>query len=829
MRTLALVACLLSGLTSARADTTTSPRAERRAWGLVVCVDHYADSRLNRTDIEPGVVERLSRNLTDPKRFPSLGDRLLILDSRHAGANPDRLATAQRVRQSLANIAQNALPGDDLVVVWISRLCQEQGETRWLTFDADANNIQATSLLTGEIYELLQSIRCRNRLIVVDAVPVPTGWFPTDAFPSAGARIAPLAEWVGPDRLVIGASDGRHQPNQPNPTPSNLFFAKLSDGLAGQADRAGGEPDGWISTTELIDFLREQVPSSLVLGNDPQRWLGRNPSHRSKLDTRRAALVALQDKGELDEADLAQGLKLLERLPRFVEDQRLRQAFIELAAGTKPAAEVQALRRQLLSQRQLDDTQSIAFARRIEQVYAEILKRHVHPDDAPAALEEGCFDLAEAFDCLEEAWVAPAIADILAASPTDANPPLARFRARLGRRPTVQEPAETILVRGMLHSLDPYSAYLAADVFRDTLQQSRGRFTGIGVVLQESPWDRTLRVLMPIPGGPAAQSGLLEDDLILAVDGAATIDIGTEEASRRLSGEPRSSVSLEIARGPKSRQTLAIKREDVPLVTVIGFERQGADWSYWLRSPKNETDPYPFRPAYIRITRFARDTADRLRRILRQLESEGMTHLVLDLRFNPGGLMESAVDVADLFIDDGLILRIRDRQGQDRQRRAVRTGTFRDHQLVVLINGESASGSEIVAAAIEDNQRGIVAGSRSFGKGSIQEIVALPDAQTGLKITSALFLRGNGQNLERFLGGRRPSTDTWGVRPHPKWEWNHYREEVERLRAELARQQYLGAGPQALSNDPDLARVLAQIRANLIVRSPSPAPFNRSN
>ncbi len=147
-----------------------------------------------------------------------------------------------------------------------------------------------------------------------------------------------------------------------------------------------------------------------------------------------------------------------------------------------------------------------------------------------------------------------------------------------------------------------------------------------------------------------------------------------------------------------------------------------------------------------------------------------MTHLVLDLRFNPGGLMESAIDVADLFIADGLIVRIRDRRGAEQDRPAVPLGTFLDLQLLVLVNGESSSGSEIVAAAVQDAGRGTIVGSRSFGKGSIQEILALPDGQRGLKITSAIFLRPNGENLERFLGGRRPAGERWGVSPDPGWE-----------------------------------------------------------
>ncbi|MBY0587592.1 S41 family peptidase [bacterium] len=800
---------LFRGTAAFGADAPPADREPRRAWGLIVWIDHFADRSLDRTDIEPATIDRLHKTLADTKRFPNLAGRLEMLLS-SPGTNAEQFASAANVRRSLERIAKRAEPGDDLLLIWISRHTRGPGETRWLTSDADWNNLPASSLLTGELGELLHMIRCRNRVIVVDSHSAraddPTG--PSD--PSV--LLGPLTEWAGPRRLVVGSNDGYRQDPSKLSAASRIFFTKLTDALAGQADIAGGEPDGWISTTEIIDFLRRQAPFSTVLGYDPNRWIGRNPAPRSKTDVRRAALVSLRDRGELDESTLALGLRLLERLPRFEEDQKLRQAFVALAAGSRSVDELKEQRRQWLGQRQLDDASTVQFSRQASQVYREVLARHVHPEDAPAAMEEGCADLAEAFDVAEEDWVPRAVADILAATPTDPAIPLSAFRSRLGRRPSLTTPAELILLQGMLHALDPYSAYLPRDVFEEIQQQTRSRFTGIGVVLQENPWERTLQVLMPIPGGPADRAGLRDGDRILSVDGAKTIDLGPNEASQRLSGQPGSVVSLDIQPLGAPTRSLTIQREDVPLVTVVGYSlKADQTWNYWIPPALPTGSSIPFRPAYIRITRFAGDTADRLRRVLRDLESQGMTHLILDLRFNPGGLMESACDVADLFLSEGLIMRVMDRQGKNRDRHAVRLGTFRDHQLVVLINGESASGSEIVSAAMADNRRGLVAGSRSFGKGSIQEIVSLPDGMSGLKITSALFLRANGENLERFLGGRRPSGEIWGVRPSIGWEIPLYREEVEKLRGILARQQYLGAGPQSLEGDPTLRRVLTRL------------------
>jgi carboxyl-terminal processing protease len=813
-----------------RAEPSAHDRPLRRAWCLIVCIDHYADHRLTRNDIHQPTLDRLNKILADPKRYPAIADRLIVLRSQ-PGTEPDRLATATQIRSSFTKIANEALPTDDLFVIWLTRFMPAEGETRWLAMDADENHLAATGLLTGEIDEFLQTIRCRHRVIVVDPLPAPADWGQGSTPSAVRSATSPLAEWVGPNRLVVGVQDGQYSLKDQGAFASRHFFNKLTDAMGGAADRAGGEPDGWISTTEVIDYLKKESPSSLALGTDPARWLGRNPSNRIKLDQRRAALVARHDRQEIDENTLALGLRLIDRVPRFSEEQQLRRAYFLFIDGKISAGELSTKRRQFLNQKQMDDLTCLDFARRVAEAYREIRRRHVHPDDAPAALQEGCYDLAEAFGEIDETWITPAIDEIVSAAPTGEEPQtnfiaiLARLRARLGKRAEVTLPAENILLDGLLRSLDPYSTYLPPNSFQQIQQQSRGRFTGIGAVLEEKPREGILRVLMPIPGGPAAQAGLQEGDLIVAVDGTTTRELGPTEASRRLLGETNSPVSIELTRPPSNQQSLTLTRQDVPLETVVGYDRSpDHTWNYWLPLPKSSTRATPFRPAYVRITRFAGDTADRLHRVLKDLESEGMTHLLLDLRFNPGGLMESAVDVADLFISDGLIVRVRDRQGIEKDRSAVPLGTFVDLQLLVLINGESASGSEIVAAAIQDAGRGIIVGSRSFGKGSVQEIVALPDSLRGLKITSAIFLRPAGENLERFLEGRRPASQRWGVSPNLGWEMPLYREEIERLRNSLVRRQYVGADVDSLRRDPVLRRVLDRLEASSQSDSPQVPP-----
>jgi carboxyl-terminal processing protease len=179
----------------------------------------------------------------------------------------------------------------------------------------------------------------------------------------------------------------------------------------------------------------------------------------------------------------------------------------------------------------------------------------------------------------------------------------------------------------------------------------------------------------------------------------------------------------------------------------------------------------------------------------------------LDLRFNPGGLVSSAVAVADLFLASGTIVRIHDATGLEQIELARKFGTIEDLALTVLINGSSASGSEIVAAALQDAGRARIAGSRSFGKGSVQTIVPLQKTEAAIKITSAMFDRPSGDNLDRYLGRRLSSDEVWGVRPAKELDVPMYAEENGRLHMQLLERQLRGRLDKELPLDPQLARV----------------------
>ena len=277
--------------------------------------------------------------------------------------------------------------------------------------------------------------------------------------------------------------------------------------------------------------------------------------------------------------------------------------------------------------------------------------------------------------------------------------------------------------------LDEYSAYLTADQLRDVYSQIEGNFVGLGVELKAD--NGALLIVHVIPGSPAERAGVLDNDRIVAVDGRPTAPMSTDEAASLLTGVAGSYVQISAVTAGQPPRTLTVRREqvEVPSLEKVSI----VDKSEGV--------------AYIRVPAFQKTTSRDLEKALWDLHRQGMRSLILDLRGNPGGLLTAAVEVADKFLQQGSIVSTRGRSPQeDFNYQAHYGGTWRV-PLVVLIDGDSASASEIFAGAIKDNARGIVVGERSYGKGSVQGIFPLGFAGAGVRLTTALFYSPNGVKI----------------------------------------------------------------------------------
>jgi len=326
-------------------------------------------------------------------------------------------------------------------------------------------------------------------------------------------------------------------------------------------------------------------------------------------------------------------------------------------------------------------------------------------------------------------------------------------------------------IRGMLSKLDPYSTYMGPDEVQQFRASLMGEFGGIGIQIAAD--NGQLTVLSPIYGTPAYRAGILAGDRILQIDGRSTDGISVDEAVKRLKGDEGAPVTLTVVHPGKEEKTkVTLVREKIHLDTVLG-DRRGPDsrWQFML-DPKQHI-------GYVRLMAFSSDTAAELQRVLTQLQTEKLRGLILDLRFNPGGLLSAGIEVSDLFISEGRIVSTKGRNSPERAWDAHKEGTFAGFPMVVLVNRFSASSSEIVAACLQDHKRAVVIGERTWGKGSVQTLIQLDSGKSVLKLTTASYRRPNGKNIHRFPDAKE--TDEWGVMPDAGFKIDLDNEEMVRL------------------------------------------------
>jgi carboxyl-terminal processing protease len=299
-------------------------------------------------------------------------------------------------------------------------------------------------------------------------------------------------------------------------------------------------------------------------------------------------------------------------------------------------------------------------------------------------------------------------------------------------------------IEGMLRKLDPYSAYIPGQMYRIFQEDTRGSFGGLGITITLE--DDQLTVISPLEDSPAAHAGILPGDKIVRIEGDSTDGISLFDAVTRLRGKAGSDVTITVRhRGSEEEVDVTITREIIQIHSVKGYRRvgEGQGWDYWV-NPEEKI-------AYIRLAAFQENTVAELDEVMEKLDQEDIIGLVLDLRWNPGGLLSSAVAVADRFLSDGVIVSIRGRRIATKEERAQDTNDdYRSDLLVaLLVNRYSASGSEIVAGALQDHSRATVIGEETFGKGSVQNVIPLSDGASAIKLTTARYCTPSGRSFHR--------------------------------------------------------------------------------
>jgi len=292
------------------------------------------------------------------------------------------------------------------------------------------------------------------------------------------------------------------------------------------------------------------------------------------------------------------------------------------------------------------------------------------------------------------------------------------------------DPKELIYgaIKGMVRTLDPHSDFMNPEEYKEMMEHTKGSFLGVGIVITIK--DNVLTVISPIEGTPAFKAGIKAGDQIIMVGGKSTKDLSLMEAVRLIRGPKGSKIRLTIRRKDLEKPIdFLITRDVIPLKSVRSFS-------------------LPSDIGYIRISEFKSNTSRELSEALKDMESEKkLKGLVLDLRNNPGGLLSQAVRAADEFLDSGLIVSIKSRDKKEEKSIAHKNSKPQKYPLIVLINEGSASASEIVAGALQDNKRALVLGSTTFGKGSVQTLFPLSDG-SGLRLTTAIYYTPGGRSIQ---------------------------------------------------------------------------------
>ncbi|MFN0132560.1 MAG: S41 family peptidase [Phycisphaerales bacterium] len=335
-------------------------------------------------------------------------------------------------------------------------------------------------------------------------------------------------------------------------------------------------------------------------------------------------------------------------------------------------------------------------------------------------------------------------------------------------------------INGMVDSLnDPYTVYIPPTLTRSFTKDLTGDFVGIGV--QVGSRDGVLTVVTPLEDTPAFRAGVLANDRIIEINGTSTVGLSPDQCVELLTGEPGTEVTFVVDRDGQ-KLPFTVTRERIVAKTVKGFHweapkssdtpatapdkpdgQPAADASKQSGSWQSFIDPTR-KIAYIRLTQFTPTSADEITSTLESLGArEGKVGgLILDLRFNPGGVLADAIEIADLFLKEGVIVSTKGRAHEEDVARAVADGTLPDFPLALLVNGNSASASEVLSGALAENKRAVVVGTRTFGKGLVQSVLSLPSGQGQLKITEQKYYLPSGRSIQRD-----DASAEWGVDPTP--------------------------------------------------------------
>jgi C-terminal peptidase prc len=802
---LALACCGSPGLAEEKKVVATTPG---QTFVVLVGISDYKDKQIKprpKAEVDTKALYALFTN-KDYLGVEEKNAKLLL-------GNPEgkaEVADRANFLKALKWVAEEAKEGDKVIFSFIGQggPIGDSGDRRcFFLADSTFKGRDKDAVTAEEIEDALKKLKSKRFCVFLD--------IDFKGFDGTGVGVseptlgkAPYREFLGddgsedhlpmPGRVAFLATNGLH--TSLDLDKHGLFTEVILEGLQGKADSEGYEPDGLVTVDELSRYMNKRLPELarkhgktekekeqdhfIIAGPQAHFVLTTNPEKIGENKKRLAAFQQLVSDGKIKPASLAgEGELLLRRMPLLKAKQELRKAYQSLADGKIDLEKFTAEREKIQESTKLKRTDAMQYALKVLEA-TDMMKADYVKDVSQGEMVG--WAIKELYSYVEEKvpeQVAAKLKDAKKMRILDLRNLLVDARTELGVREDLDNLKDlTITLQRMLQRLDTHTTYIDPETKKKFDTDIVGHFTGIGIQIRKDAATDQLLVVTPIKGAPAHKAKIQAGDVITKIirevdsngkplsppEEIETKGLNLNKAVKLILGVPDTKVKLEIKReGVEKPLVIEVTRGRVETESIHGaFRKTNDEWDYML-DPK-------YKIGYIRLSSFSRTTYRDLENAVADLKKQGMKGLVLDLRFNPGGLLDSAIKVTDLFVDDGLIVSIRPRGGQANEARypGRHNGSLLDFPMVCLVNGFSASGSEIVSAALQDHNRALVFGERSYGKGSVQNIkpFEVTDSKTGdkleadIKFTTATFWRPNGQNLNKASTSGKEE-EIWGVTP----------------------------------------------------------------
>lgn len=797
------------------AEAPSDPGKPQGPYAVVIGVGEFTDPAIAPRPTAEADAKALHAMLTDPKYLGIPAHRATLLLS------------AQATRDAIVKAIDTAItstgPDDLLLIAFFGRGTSTADKPCFFTTDSTVKERSKTALLVSDLEAAFKKLKKQNVAMFMDVQY--KGGIDAGGEKIVEPNILEYAKLLfgdkeddtamaPPNRFIVYG----HLPNQDALTigQHGLFYTVLAAGLGGKADQPpyneGYEPDGLVTVKELVAYLEKEIPNAarehgktdkekeispfMAGGLTSKFWVTRNPAETDKVRKRLEAIEALTKAGQLPAELAKEAHGLLSRMPKLQWQQNLRKEYQKLADGGS-IERMEAARKTLLESLKLPPADAERYVRQVLPAVRQVAMEYIRPISHGELVAYGLRGLYQEADEPLPADLADALKSPKELADTRLIELLQEARMRLGKREDLDgDKAADITLRAMLQGLnDPHTLYLDREEWLSFSKQLEGRFPGVGIIIRRDAVKDCLLVVSPILHSPAFKAGIRAGDHItevrLEVDKLgnplppdaqrvfSTKGMKTDDAVKLITGKEKTPVTLIVERdGEKQPKEFRILRDFVMVETIHGVVRKdNMEWSYYL-------DP-DLKIGYIRIESFLytignQGTYPDLKRALDSLKKTGLNALILDVRNNGGGSLAAVIEMCALFVGREPIVKTRYRDQTENTTYSGRIDGDKSYPMVVLINGYSASASEILAACLQDHGRATIVGERSFGKGSVQGVKEYKPTTGRLKYTEGRYYPPSGRNIDKVAAEQDPELkkrDEWGVKPDPGFEVKLTREE----------------------------------------------------